>query len=282
MEPPRPPQAFAAPGGSSGGARAPGRDENLPAVDERIVMPESRAEIVGGELVLSPPAEEPHATHHGRLAYVLEAHVADGYAVAVDMLTRTSKENDFAPDASVYPAARDPETGGRQLEELAFEIVSEQAVGIASEKARELVRRGVRRAFCLVVKRRRLLEWSRETDSYRPLREDTEIEDRCFCRPLPVFALLDAARADDAVARALLERGTPALREAMSRVEERGKAEGKAEGKAAAILQVLEARGIAVPEELRSRILAGADPSTLDRWLARAAVAHLAADVLGT
>ncbi len=34
----------------------------------------------------------------------------------VDMPTRTSEKNDVAPAASVFPAARNPETGGRKLE----------------------------------------------------------------------------------------------------------------------------------------------------------------------
>src|ERR1700710_3073188 len=95
------------------------------AVDERVAAPDARAEVVDGWLVLEPPAEEPRAVAHADLAYVLRALVRAGFNVAVDMLTRTSKENDFAPDASVYEAARD-EAGGRKLEQLAFVIVNEQ------------------------------------------------------------------------------------------------------------------------------------------------------------
>lgn len=104
-------------------------------VDERIVAPESRAEIIDGKLCFAPPAEEKHAVPHADLAYVLRAHVKPGFNVAVDMLTRSGLENDFAPDASVYEAERDAETGGRQLEQLAFEIVSEQALATQTTKA---------------------------------------------------------------------------------------------------------------------------------------------------
>src|SRR5690606_9631235 len=89
-----------------------------PAVDDHIVREGSQYEIIGGKLSPVPPADEPHAASNATLAYLLHAHVAEGYLVAVDMLTRTSEESDFASDASVYPAARDPKTGGRQLEEL--------------------------------------------------------------------------------------------------------------------------------------------------------------------
>ena len=76
------------------------------AVDDHIVAPESRAEILEGRLILSPPALEAHAVPHADLAYVLRAQVAPAYVVAVDLLTRTSTDSDFAPDASVLPRAR--------------------------------------------------------------------------------------------------------------------------------------------------------------------------------
>jgi flagellar biosynthesis/type III secretory pathway protein FliH len=59
-----------------------------------------------------------------------------------------------------------------------------------------------------------------------------------------------------------------------------GIAEGKAEGKAEAVLAVLAARQIAVPDEIRARIATCADVALLDRWLARAVTALAAADVV--
>ena len=59
-----------------------------------------------------------------------------------------------------------------------------------------------------------------------------------------------------------------------------GKAEGNAEGEARAVLTVLAARGIDVPEKARARILACADLAQLDAWLARAATASSASDVV--
>ena len=46
------------------------------------------------------------------------------------------------------------------------------------------------------------------------------------------------------------------------------------------MLTVLRARGIAVPEAARERILAQRDPERLERWLERAAVAPSIAEVL--
>ena len=59
-----------------------------------------------------------------------------------------------------------------------------------------------------------------------------------------------------------------------------GEAKGKAEGRAHAVLAVLAARGITVPEAIRSRILSCTDIPTLDAWIARAATASSATEVV--
>ncbi len=61
-----------------------------------------------------------------------------------------------------------------------------------------------------------------------------------------------------------------------------GKAEGRLEGEAIAVLRVLEARGIAVDETARQRILACTDQATLDQWLKRAVMAATAAEVVAS
>jgi hypothetical protein len=61
-----------------------------------------------------------------------------------------------------------------------------------------------------------------------------------------------------------------------------GLAEGAAAGQIAAILAVLAARGISVTAEARARIEACKDEATLDRWIARAAIAASAEDVLAS
>ena len=246
------------------------KGRRLPAVDDHFVAEGARVEVVRGRLVMTPPADEPHAKAHLTLAYVLGAHVARGWLAAVDMLTRAAQDSDFAPDASVYPEARDPETGGRRLEELAFEIASTQPLRVTTDKARGLTGRGVRRVFCILVKKARVLEWSGSTDAWSPLAPDAEIADRCFARPLRVAALLDAASADAAVVAALDARFHPAI----AAIEERGRAVGRAEGRAGglreALLAVLEARGLAVTPAQRQAIDAERDPGRLRRWISRA------------
>jgi predicted transposase YdaD len=63
-----------------------------------------------------------------------------------------------------------------------------------------------------------------------------------------------------------------------------GRAEGRAEGRteeaANAVLMVLQARGVTVPDAIRKRILAQTDPERLERWLVKAAVASSVAEVL--
>ncbi|QIS19697.1 hypothetical protein [Nocardia terpenica] len=60
---------------------------------------------------------------------------------------------------------------------------------------------------------------------------------------------------------------------------QRVRGEGRVEGKASAILNVLDARGIAVPDEARERITTCTDDTVLDRWI-RQAVTVATADEL--
>jgi len=63
-----------------------------------------------------------------------------------------------------------------------------------------------------------------------------------------------------------------------------GRAEGRTEGcteeAARAVLMVLRARGVAVSDAHRERILAQKDPERLERWLEKAAVASSVAEAL--
>lgn len=59
-----------------------------------------------------------------------------------------------------------------------------------------------------------------------------------------------------------------------------GEARGRAEGEARALLIALQARGFAVPDAVRDRILAQKDQDCLERWLKKAIVASSLAEVL--
>jgi hypothetical protein len=59
-----------------------------------------------------------------------------------------------------------------------------------------------------------------------------------------------------------------------------GEAKGEAKGEARALLAALRARGIAVPDAARERILSELDTERLERWVERAVVAHSLDEVL--
>ena len=59
-----------------------------------------------------------------------------------------------------------------------------------------------------------------------------------------------------------------------------GRSEGRAEGEAKAVLAILRARGISVPEDIRTRIITCTDLDQLDTWVHRAATATTIHDLL--
>jgi hypothetical protein len=243
----------------------------LPAVDDRLVAPDTRYEIWDGELAYVSPADPPHGTRHVQLAALVEAHTGTAFEAAADLLTRTSEIDDVAPDVSIYPAAADPETGGRQIEQLAFEIVATSSLARTGAKAAKLIGRGVRRVFAIDVERSRALEWSAALARWTELDATGHIEDPALEVALPVDALIHAAKADDAVARALLARHNPVIEAARARDRAEGALDGRARGLAEAVVALLTLRGIELQPVHRARIADERDPERLHRWLARAA-----------
>ncbi len=292
MDKNRPTRSMHTPGAASlsSSYRLPGAASPL-RVDDHVVEPESsrREVMIDGRIVQKLHADAPHGVQNADLAYVLYAHLAPGYRVATDLLTRFDERNDFASDTAVLKGGTDPATGTRYLEELAFEVISEQqSEKVVTTKAPTMLRRGVRRVFAVFLKQRELREWQPDEDAPRGgrwvlLDPDSSIEDPALSTPMPIRAVLDKAHSDDAVAEALLARGIPVWRrnraEADAEGEARGKAAGIAKGKADAILTILEKRGLAPDAADRSRLRSCKDLTTLDGWLDRALVAGSLADV---
>jgi hypothetical protein len=248
----------------------------FPRVDDHLVEPEvTRDQIIGGHRVVKLPADPPHATQQSRLNFVLLPHVVPGYTAASDLLTRFDQESDFASSTCIYKDDVDPATGTRYLEEIAFEVVSEQNEGWAMEKAWRMHRRGVRRIFSIWVETQQVCEWSPESESWLPLEPVTRIADPCLVTPLPVAALLDKKKADYAVIDALVAKGTPAIQDWDAAAEAREEMKGRAKS----ILVVLEARDIPVDEAQRQEILRCQDLDRLSRWLRRAVSASSAGEV---
>jgi len=268
-----------------------GPDSELPDIDDRLVEPGTPYVMYEGELVRVSPADPPHAEMHIQLAALIEAHTGPAFEVGADLLTRTSKRDDIAPDVSVFPDAPHPETGRRQLEQLAFEIVSTESLAHASRKAAKLAGRGVRRVFAIDVERARVLEWSAALATWRMIDPAGCIDDPALEVPLPVDAMISAAKADDAVARALLARRNPVLEARLAERAEDGFARGRAQGiqegvaharselLADAVLAVLAARTITLNDAQCARIREEANVEQLQRWLTTAATCAAAAEL---
>jgi Uma2 family endonuclease len=209
-----------------------GFDSDLPDIDDRLVEPETRYEMLDGELVYVSPADDPHARRQAQLCALIEAHIGLAFRVASDLLTRTSKVDDFAPDVSVYLKARHPETGKRQLAQLVFEVVSTQTLANAARKAGKLAARGVRRVFAIDIERSRALEWSATLGTWSVLDSSGHIVDPALEVPLSIEMIVREARTDDAVARALIARRNPEFEAASATTRAEGRADGLAKGRA--------------------------------------------------
>lgn len=243
-----PPIHHLAPAAPGGARRDPSGQHHraCPGLDERLVQPEGRDEIVRGRRVVAAPALAPHADVHSKLDYLIQAHVPPGYVGASDLLTRASDASDFATDACIRRAGIDVETQQRYLEELAFEVVHRQSLRDVRERAEDLAARGVRRIFAIVVQRGEVLEWSPARGRFDLLDPGSVIEDRCLSRPLPVRALLDAAEADNAVARALVDKRNPVIEEVWQR--------GLSEGLRRQVHGLCELLDIEIPIEQRAAL----------------------------
>lgn len=281
MNPPRTPSTpgLLTPGAPTYSAYAPAKGQRLPAVDDRLVAPESHAEILDGRVYRTMGANPPHATRHFEAAHLFAGVIADGYSGAVDMLTRANDDSDAAPDISVFPSAPDPVTGGRQLEEIAFEVLDTERMSHATEKVAKFAARGVRRLFAVRVAARKVYEWHHAHEDWEELDPTIELVDRCFRVPVPVAALIDRVLADDTVARSLLAARNKVIERELADREARGEARGGALATAAALLRVLARRGVPVDDARRARVLDCVDRATLDTWLDRAVTARTARDV---
>ena len=122
-----------------------------------------------------------HADPQTRLAHLVSACLVEGYVTSSELLTRTEKESDFATDVCVRKEGIDPSTGGRYLEELAFEVANTQTrENLEQVRVPKLVRCGVRRIFAVLVPEGDVLEWSVKDGEWIGLAGDDEIRE---CSP---------------------------------------------------------------------------------------------------
>jgi hypothetical protein len=235
--------------GSNAALRLPGTTEPPPYVDDRLVEPETREELVRGRRVHALPAKAEHADPHSLLDRVIGSHADKGFVTSADLLTHAGPASDFATDVCVRRDGTDPRTGDRYLEELAFEVVHTQSRRSMTTRAKDLTKCGVRRVFAFFVKTGEVCEWSPPKRRWLPLDLDGSISDPLLVRPIPVRALLDAAEADDAVVRAMDAKHNPELVRIRKRTYAKGhakgrlkgRAEGRAKGRAEGRLEAIEA-----------------------------------------
>jgi len=216
--------------GSSSAVRLPAATEPPPYVDDRLVEPETREELVRGRRVQALPAKAEHADPHSLLDRVIGSHASEGFVTSADLLTYAGPGSDFATDVCVRRDGTDPRTGNRYLEELAFEVVHTQSRRSMTTRAKDLTQCGVRRVFAFFVKPGEICEWSPSKRRWLPLDLEDTISDPVLVRPIPVRALLDAAEADDAVVLALDAKHNPELARIRKRTHAKGLAEGRAKG----------------------------------------------------
>jgi hypothetical protein len=269
--------------------RLPAASEpSRPDPDDHLVEPATRYEVFEGERVYVSPARPGHGDIHTRLDKVIDLHVAPGYKASSDLLTRRSEDSDFATDVSVRRQGRNPATGHRYLEELAFEIFFQESREYARARARQVVASGVRRMFGVFARERyrdsdvddvvdyTVAEWSPERDDWRTLAPGEVIADPALHSPIPVEALIDGLASDDAAVRALLAKKNRVL----NRVFEEREAKARRADARKYLLRILERRGIALDTAQRARIDACDDLETLERWLLGATEVHDAAELL--
>lgn len=238
-----------------------------PAVDDHIVTPETREELLRGQRLYAAPSLPEHGDPHFRLDVAVGTHTRPGYVGSTDLLTRSADDGDFATDTCIRREGIDPTTGQRYLEEIAFEVVNTQRLSEVTAKAEELSARGVRRVFAVFTRKNVVSEW-RDGD-WEPLGPDAHIDDVCLATPLPVEALLRASALGAAAVRGLLARGEPELTRLLAEHEARGTAAARRD----ALRLILRARGVAIGDADEARIASCDDAATLDAWLTRAATA---------
>ena len=224
-------------------------------VDDQLVRPETREEVVRGRRIHAAPAKAAHADRHQMLGVVTEGCIAPGYVASTDLLTRAGSGSDFATDTCVRREGIDPHTGARYLEELAFEIVNEQSRRDITERAQDLSARGVRRIVAVFVKRGEVCEWSSERNDWIVLDPTGVLEDPTLAEPLPVRAMLDRSEATRAAIRAFHAKGHPEMRAIESRAEQVGRAKARVEVSRTAIEALCDVLEIQLGPDRRAHLL---------------------------
>lgn len=181
---------------------------SFPRVDDHLVRPETREELVRGRMMLALPADVARATCHSMVNYVTRGAIAPGYVGAAGLLTRFGLDSDLGTDTCIRREGIDPTTGARYLEELVIEVVHRELLADLAERAEILTARGVRRVVAILVDEQEAREW--QAGAWVPLDPRGTLDDPTL-EPIPVRAVFNKAEADRSVLRALRTKKDPDL-----------------------------------------------------------------------
>jgi hypothetical protein len=207
-----PPASYRAPGAKR--HATPPSSRRWPRLDDHLVKPESGEEMVRGQRIMVAGANPPHADTQAGIAAMITGRMRQGYTLSTELLTRFNERSNFATDVCVRKDGIDPSTDERHLEELAFEVISEQRMSYMTERAEDLAARGVRRIIGVFLKKECVGEWCSKERTWRWLALDSVLDDPCLASPIPVKTLLQAtsaAKVKEAVARGMVETKHPVI-----------------------------------------------------------------------
>jgi Uma2 family endonuclease len=222
-------------------------------------------ELHRGELVEQMGSKDIHGITMAILAALFRTHARDGLTVMTDVycdLTDAQGPSLRAPDVVIVRDLSEPRNEAyRGTPVLAVEIRGTQSKRYLEEKVQLYLEHDWPWVW-IVHAERREVEVMRRGAASVTYRRGAEVPllrelDKYGLAAVPVAAFfhdLEASRFTDRWVQA----------------------HGEARGRAKAILEVLKARGLDMPEHIRARILACPDLATLDRWIALAVTARSA------
>src|SRR5262245_37813302 len=238
------------------------------------VAPGSRYELYDGHPVYCAPTGGDRASRIVVGAEVLDTDPAVEEA-GVDPGYTTGTKKLHAPDVAVGNV---PDQPGwiAGVPPLAVEYAgSGQDESKLQEKIAILLQAGTRWVWVVRLLGPRRVEVHTRGEAVRTFGQGEELRaPGVLQNPVKVEELIDRRAAHAATLRNLLQRQGYADLEAV-------REEGREEGRGTAVLTVLAARGIAVPDEVRGRSLGCRDGAQVDAWRGRAARADQLSDVLG-
>ncbi|MEW5852278.1 MAG: Uma2 family endonuclease [Myxococcota bacterium] len=254
-------------------SRQPRRDDAQGPFRAYEVPEESRYELSHGHPVECAPAGGRHAIANAAGAMVLASDPAVDSA-GVDAGYSPSEDTLRAPDLSVGGVPRAP-GWIKGVPPLAVEYVdSGQDEEKLADKIADLLSAGTQLVWVVRLAGPSRVEVHERGKAVRMMLPGQLLEaPGVLQNPVPVQALYEGEAALQATLSNLLQRRGYQDLEAV-------RSEGRTEGRAEAVLTLLAARGIGVPDAERSAILACRDPATLERWLVRAATAERLDQVL--